>query len=298
MPLLTGAPLTIRLAVTLGPLAVAAIGFVDDFSGGVSSTVRLLATGVVSSSVAWGVVAGTGTADYWIPLGLIWLTYFTNAYNFMDGIDGISASGAVVMGGAYAWLGRSIESAFLAESALVLAASCLGFAVVNILGRGQFLGDVGSYFFGAGIGTIALALFLDGASAIAVASVVVLYVVDTTVAIVRRFLRGSALNQAHREHTYQRLVDSGLSHATVSALVVLCAGLSSVIGIATDASSPEVRLAALIAIGTLVCSYLASPYLVVALTGGCEGDPAADGGRNGVDLPANMGDAGALGEGR
>lgn len=264
-PFFAGAAGVLHLALLVGPVAIALVGFADDTLGGVPAAVRFGATAAAAGLITLGIVDATTAAMWWVILGLVWITYFTNAFNFMDGIDGISAATVVVMGSAYAWLARDIGSEFLAQVGLALAAASLGFAVLNILGRGKFLGDAGSYFFGAALGTLALALFLAGAGAVAVASVAAVYVADTATAIVRRAIRRAAITEAHREHAYQRLVDGALSHTAVVAFVGAATLASSMIGIGTDGSSTSVRLMAAAGVLLVVAAYLTAPLAIRGL---------------------------------
>lgn len=190
---------------------------------------------------------------------MVWVTYFTNAFNFMDGIDGISAATTVAAACAYAWLAIDLGIELLAQAGLGLAAVVLGFATFNVLASGKFLGDVGSYFFGAGLGTLALALFLGGAGAVAVAAPLALYVGDTALVIVRRAVRGDDLAEAHREHTYQRLVDAGVSHASVSLSVGAITLACGSIGVASEGASSATRAGAALVVAAVVAGYIAAP---------------------------------------
>jgi Fuc2NAc and GlcNAc transferase len=155
-------------------------------------------------------------------LGIVWLT---NLYNFMDGIDGIAAAEAVVvgMGGALLVAGRSPP---LALVSVVVAAAAAGFLVWNWPPARLFMGDVGSGFLGFVFG--GLALGSERAHALpAVLWLVLLgpFFLDATVTLVRRVARGERWYAAHRSHAYQRAVQGGWSHGRVAASV---AGLSLV----------------------------------------------------------------------
>lgn len=260
IPFTMDAPNGLRWALLVGPVVIAGVGIVDDLRGGLGPTQRLVLTLVFAAVTAFGVSdAADVSIAVWVPLGAIWIAYFTNAFNFMDGIDGISAAAVVVAGSAYAWTAGRIGAPLLVELGLVLAACALAFGALNVLGTGRFLGDAGSYFFGSAIATLALAVFLVGASAAAAAGPLVLYVADTVVAFVRRARRRETLTEAHREHAYQRLVDGGLSHATTVILVVGVMLVTAGIGRWTiDRSTPEQVAAALVML-LVTCSYLVTP---------------------------------------
>ena len=99
-------------------------------------------------SVVWqgAVVAGT----------VLWLVAYTNGFNFMDGIDGISVAQATVAGIVWYVLGRSEHVSSLAVGGAIVAGAVIGFAPFNLLRARMFLGDVGSYFLGAWLAALAV----------------------------------------------------------------------------------------------------------------------------------------------
>ena len=134
----------------------------------------------------------------------------------------------------------------------------MGFLFWNVSGS-VFLGDVGSYLLGGVLMLVALGLWNQGAYWAVALSPLVPYVVDTSVTIMRRAVRGEPLTEAHRDHTYQQLVREGLSHlgsTSVVAAFVICTCAASL------AREPwvVVGLWALASIG-----YLASPLVTMRL---------------------------------
>ena len=89
-------------------------------------------------------------------LAFLWLVGLTNAYNFMDGIDGIAASQAVVAGLTWAVAGYLAGAAWVAAVGLVIAAASLGFMRHNWAPARIFMGDVGSAFLGLSLATLAV----------------------------------------------------------------------------------------------------------------------------------------------
>src|SRR5437764_1642199 len=84
----------------------------------------------------------------WAPLALVWIVGLTNAYNFMDGIDGIAGGQAVVAGLAWAWFGMMAEQPLTTIVGLLIAGSSAGFLVHNWQPARIFIGDVGAAFLG------------------------------------------------------------------------------------------------------------------------------------------------------
>ena len=162
-----------------------------------------------------------------ILLTLLFTIWMINLYNFMDGMDGFAGGMAVIGFSTLAWLGRTDES--FAGICLTVAVASAGFLVHNFPPAKIFMGDTGS----TTLGFLAAACILWGSKsglfpfwvAILVFSP---FIVDATVTLLRRLLRGEKIWEAHRTHYYQRLVLLGWGHRwTVLAeyvLMLACAG--------------------------------------------------------------------------
>lgn len=251
-----------RTAAALVPAGalVAAIGWLDDRRG-LSALTRFFWYAVAACwLVAWlgpvttltigtdGVLHLGVTA--W-PLTILALVWLANAFNFMDGIDGIAGGMALVAGAWGAILsaqGGAVEAAWVA---LLVAGGAAGFLRWNWMPARIFMGDVGSVFLGLMLGAVGLMADRSGALPAPLWALVLgPFLVDTTVTLVRRVLRGEAWFSAHRSHAYQRAVQSGWSHAQVTSATVLLAGL---MGLLVWIGRAHPRLASsLVAAGVLV----------------------------------------------
>lgn len=220
-------------------LLVVAVSFGDDRVG-LSPGFRL----GVHALAAVGVVGGAGLTVRTVPIPLLgtmtlgWLAvpftilclmWLTNLYNFMDGMDGLAGGMAVCGFGvlsAVAWIGgRHI----LAILALLIAGAAGGFLLCNMPPARIFMGDVGSVSLGFLAGVLALTGVHEALFDIWVPVLIFSpFIVDATVTLFRRLLRGEKVWQAHREHYYQRLVLAGWGHRkTMLAeylLMVTCGG--------------------------------------------------------------------------
>ncbi len=154
-----------------------------------------------------------------IPLTFLWLAGLTNAYNFMDGIDGLAGGQAVVAGLGWLALGQLVELPLVSLLGVLVAGSSLGFLGHNWPPARIFMGDVGSAFLGFTLATLAVLGGLADAR-LPVAGVLLLwpFVFDTTFTLLRRWRRGENIFAAHRSHLYQRLVIAGWRHRTVTLL--------------------------------------------------------------------------------
>lgn len=147
-------------------------------------------------------------------LGLVWSI---NLFNFMDGIDGLAGSQAVlILGFSAAWLLARGEAS-VGFIAAVLAASSAGFLILNWPPAKIFLGDAGSGALGFAIGTIALISERRGSvPLVAFAILAGAFIGDATVTLLRRLARGRSPAEAHRDHAYQRMTRACQAHLPVT----------------------------------------------------------------------------------
>lgn len=219
------------LAVGLCMLGVAVVSFRDDMKP-VGVTIRL---GCHFVAAVVGLIAlGTSRTPAWafpgvglLPvavcgvLACIWIVGYTNAFNFMDGINGLAGGQAVLTGLGMALLtGLSAGNFSLAPVVLglVVAGAALGFLPHNFPSARMFMGDVGSAPVGFLLGILVLWL-ATSASAWLLIPLGLLhanFALDATITLVRRVGHGDHWSEPHREHFYQRLVRSGKSHAFVT----------------------------------------------------------------------------------
>jgi UDP-N-acetylmuramyl pentapeptide phosphotransferase/UDP-N-acetylglucosamine-1-phosphate transferase len=166
-------------------------------------------------------------------IAFFWLTGLTNAYNFMDGIDGIAGSQAIIAGLVWAAAGWITGAPLLAATGLIIAGASLGFLRYNWSPARIFMGDVGSAFLGLSLASLAVAgAEIDPRLAWVGVLAVWPFVFDASFTFVRRALRRENVFAAHRSHLYQRLVILGYGHAPVSLLYAGLAALGGVLGIA------------------------------------------------------------------
>lgn len=158
------------------------------------------------------------------PLVLyFWIVWMINAYNFMDGIDGIAGVQAIIACIGWILISYQFGLEITGFLACVLAASNIGFLILNWHPAKIFMGDVGSAFLGF---TFALMPFLAGrempqkSSMFFISAILLLwlFIFDTLVTISIRILQRKKIWEAHREHLYQKIVFRGYSHRFVAAL--------------------------------------------------------------------------------
>lgn len=191
---------------------VALIGFIDDHHH-IAARWRLLVhfaaaalvlvwLGGVPPVSAFGVTVHPG----WLgnTVAVICLVWLLNLYNFMDGIDGIAASEAVFVAGTGLLFASLASHTQLQWIAILVIASTLGFLFWNWPPARIFMGDVGSGFLGIVLGIYAWWSVSEDVTSIWVWLIVFgVFLVDATITLVRRFLRGLTWYEAHRSHAYQ-----------------------------------------------------------------------------------------------
>ena len=138
---------------------------------------------------------------------VILFTGIINFCNFIDGIDGLLVSSMVSVFCTFLIMGNI--------SLLPIIGACLGFLIWNWYPAKIFMGDVGSTFLGA----VYVGYVLESNDlSLAIAKLLLLtpIIADCTVCILRRLFTGQNIFAAHKLHLYQRLNQSGWSHAEVT----------------------------------------------------------------------------------
>lgn len=239
------------LAITGGLVAI--LGLADDIRG-LSPRLRFLGQGVIALGfIVWLLLALEPLHRIDIlfcllvfPLGVIWLTGVTSAYNFMDGIDGLAAGQGVIMGGGIAALGYLTGEAGWMLAGGWIALSVLGFLVFNWARASLFMGDVGSTYLGWLFAALSIVLpIVTEISWASLPLLLMLFLVDAGHTVVLRLFRGENITTAHRHHIYQHMVDRLGSHAGVSLLyfLVTLIGLLPLSLLATQRPDIELELA-------------------------------------------------------
>lgn len=158
-----------------------------------------------------------------LAAAFLWVVWLTNAYNFMDGIDGIAAAQAVCAGLGWFFAGKILHFETVGMFGAALAAASVGFLIFNWHPAKVFMGDVGSAFFGYTFAALPFLAWRENSGGfvnpllIGVA-LLWLFLFDTVFTLLVRLRRGENFWRAHRRHIYQRLVAGGFAHSTVAAV--------------------------------------------------------------------------------
>jgi UDP-GlcNAc:undecaprenyl-phosphate/decaprenyl-phosphate GlcNAc-1-phosphate transferase len=191
----------------------------------------------------------------------VWLAGCVNVFNFMDGINGISAAHAIVAGAALGVVGVVESLPLLRGGGFVMMGAAVAFLPWNAAHAKIFLGDVGSYAIGGFLGVLVAHALLRGVPVEAALGPMVLYLADTGWTLLRRLRGGEPLCRPHRTHVYQRLTDAGLSHGKTALLAAFLTSIVTLCGMASMLPNAGVsgRVVADVIAGLLVVAYLNLP---------------------------------------
>lgn len=238
-------PLLPALALAL---ALGAASFLDDRRGLPVALRFAIHLAAAAALVGWGGAPAPGLAAG--LAALLAIAWMTNLYNFMDGSDGLAGGMAVIGFSAYAAAAWIAGDTSLLLPALCVAAAAAGFLAFNFHPARLFMGDAGSIPLGFLAGAMGFAGWSGGTWPAWFPLVVFSpFVVDASVTLARRLLRGERIWQAHREHYYQRLVRGGLGHRATALAEYAVMILVALAGLLALSLGQTLRLATLAAVG-------------------------------------------------
>lgn len=223
-----------------------ATGLSDDLIG--LKPVQKLGGQVVAAVLAcmgglhFHIFAGLGLGSAWDwALTLIWLVACANAFNLIDGVDGLAAGLGLI-----ATLTMLLAAVLAGDAGLVviaapLAGSLLGFLRFNFNPASIFLGDSGSLWIGFILGCFSVMLSQNSVTysgTIAPALALSIPLLDTTLSFARRFVAGRPIFTGDHSHVHHRLIDRGFTprHVCFSlyAASVLASGFSLLLSVSSD----------------------------------------------------------------
>ena len=214
------------IAVTLA----AGISFIDDIRS-LSDSVRLIVQFAAMGLLIWQLFSASedsvlfGNGNIWLKLlfiaaALVVCVGATNIYNFMDGINGITAGYSLAV--LLPLMLINLKSGFIEQSLLtVTTISVLVFSIFNFRPKGKakcFAGDVGS------VGIAFILLFAIGMLIVKTGDItwlilLIVYGVDGCMTICHRIMLHEKLGEAHRKHVYQLMANElRMSHPMVSCI--------------------------------------------------------------------------------
>jgi UDP-GlcNAc:undecaprenyl-phosphate GlcNAc-1-phosphate transferase len=228
------------LGLLICSTVVLALGIYDDIKGanaGKKLTVQTIAAIILflfgfeiqKLSNPFGDAIYLGWLSF--PVTVFWLVGLSNAFNLIDGIDGLASGVAFFAASALLavalFFGNIVPSLFAAA----LAGATLGFLRYNFNPAKIFMGDSGSLLLGFTIGAISIHGSAKAHAAVAILIPIVALgfpIMDTLLAIARRIYRGLPIPTADKEHIHHKLIQCGFSHRRAALMLYsFCIVLSS-----------------------------------------------------------------------
>jgi UDP-GlcNAc:undecaprenyl-phosphate GlcNAc-1-phosphate transferase len=163
-----------------------------------------------------------------LPLTILWCLWITNAFNLIDGVDGLAAGSALFSTLAVFVVSLTTSNPIVSLLALGLAGAILGFLRFNFNPATIFLGDCGSLFVGFVLSALGAAGAQKAPTIVAVAIPVVSFglpILETAISVIRRWLSGQPLFGADTQHIHHKLLQRGFSQRQV---VIMLYGVSAV----------------------------------------------------------------------
>ncbi len=248
--------------VFLGSAILFLVGLVDDVRGlspGSKFAAQVLAAGIAwyfgarLDIVALGYGVGVPTGFLAFPLAMLWIVGVTNAFNFIDGLNGLAAGIAIVASLSIVALAFALGNFVVLIPAVALTGALLGFLHFNFPEARIFLGDSGSQSIGFLLAVLSMRGSVSASGAVlVVVPILAVFVplMDVALAIIRRWLRKVPLSGADARHVHHRLLALGISPSRTSVLLWALAACMSGFGLLISLTAPFV--AALVAILGLV----------------------------------------------
>lgn len=257
---------TFLVGVLLAGWIIFAAGLLDDLYD-LRPTTKLLAQ-CLAALVAYGMgfrIETISFAGVSLQIGLLslaltvlWIVAVVNAFNLIDGLDGLATGiGLVALGSTFvvAWMLGNPEVAVVCAA---LGGALLGFLRYNFRPARIFLGDSGSQFIGFMLAVLSVHGSTKSATAVLAAVpllVLALPLMDTLFSIVRRWLRGKPVFGADERHLHHRLLAIGLTHVRAVVLLYVLAAALAVLGMVLAFGPPT----------TVAATSLAGAAVIVAL---------------------------------
>ena len=262
--------------VFLGAVAMLALGVADDIRPIGAMTKFAVQIAIAALTYLLGVRVGLlslpfGAVDLGPLAGpvvsVLWLVGVANAFNLLDGADGVAAGSAFFSATAIFIMSVTLGHPAIGLVTAALAGSLLGFLPFNFPPARAFLGDSGSLVIGFLLAGLAVEGSTKGPTLVAIAVPVVAFgvpVFDTTITLIRRLVRGRPLFEADREHVHHRMARAGLSPRQVAGLVYVTSAvfaLAAMLFINPGVRSYALALAVVGLGAGLIARYLRLPEL-------------------------------------
>jgi UDP-GlcNAc:undecaprenyl-phosphate GlcNAc-1-phosphate transferase len=189
-----------------------------------------------------------------VPIMVLWLVGMSNALNLVDGLDGLAGGVSVIALVTVVAASAILHSSTAPLSAVALAGALVGFLVYNWSPATIFLGDSGSLVVGFLLAFIAVRGSAAHGSVLVILPIFALAypLLDTGLAMLRRWLRGHPLSRADGRHVHHQLLALGLTHRRAVSLIYVYAAGVATLGLSVTFAPPELTIAVTIVGGAIL----------------------------------------------
>lgn len=187
----------------------------------------------------------TGAPLIDIPATIFWVVALTNATNFMDNMDGLTASMSATAAFFFLLIALTQGLSLVSLLAAAVLGSALGFLVYNFNPSSTFMGDMGALPLGFILSVLAIKSQLD--QPLSVLSVIPVFVLalpvfDINLVVFTRLLEGRSPGEAGKDHTSHRLMSMGFGQRQTLLLLIMASGLFGTLALLVSAAPPEIAL--------------------------------------------------------
>jgi UDP-GlcNAc:undecaprenyl-phosphate GlcNAc-1-phosphate transferase len=228
------------IGIIAGGAIIVIMGIMDDIkplrpwqklSFQIAASIVLIAFDISVKSVTVPFFTRGGSINtgwFGIPITMLWVIGITNAFNLIDGLDGLSCGLGLIS--ALTLFGVALISQRYTAVLLtaILAGACMGFLPFNFNPASIFMGDTGAQFLGFALGAISIQGAIKSAAAVAAAVPILalgLPIYDTLFAMVRRKINNRPIMEADRGHLHHRLLDLGMTQRQVVSIMYIISGI-------------------------------------------------------------------------
>lgn len=241
----------------LGATIIALLSFVDDLKP-LNSRIKLIFQTIALFFVLLELIELSTSAYYLFSVLVFAGVLYANVYNFMDGINGILVSYSVLLLVSLVYLNGNhqiVDNRLLIYPLMAL----IIFGGYNFRNKAiAFSGDVGSVFLGV-LFFYLIILFVFALNSPLIVMLTAVYLIDSLGTLVLRVLKGKNIMIAHREHIYEKLVDSKMNHLQVSIIYALIQMFINVVVLVFYNYSITIQLIVIVSIALV----LAGIYAIV-----------------------------------
>jgi len=234
----------VKTLYLIGPCClIFLVGVWDDLYG-VNAKVKIIAqviAGVLLYVAGYRIeavsfpMAGALTFHYLsLPITVLWVVGISNAFNLIDGLDGLSAGASIFATLTVAVIALFNGRPIIAFMSFALAGAIVGFLKYNFNPATIFMGDSGALFIGSMLAALSIHGAQKGSTVVAIAIPVVSFglpILETFLSMTRRFLGGKPVFSADREHIHHILLRRGLSMRQAVILLYAVSAVFSLFGL-------------------------------------------------------------------